>query len=165
MAQEKLIFDFENNQNLSDWEIENDVVMGGVSQSLIQINEEGNAVFSGEISLENNGGFASVGHKTTIKEVQNYEYVNLKVKGKPSIYNFRIKKSWRDRESYTQDFEVTSEWNTVRLKLSSFYPRYRGRNLNLPNFNAEVIEKVGILIGNKKEEAFQLEIDKIYLSN
>jgi hypothetical protein len=59
---------------------------------------------------------------------------------------------------------VTSEWNTVRLKLSDFYPRFRGRSLNLPNFEADSIEEIALLIGNKKKEVFKSEIDKVYLS-
>ena len=164
MVQNLTIYDFEENKNLSDWIIVNDRVMGGVSQSSIQLNEDGNAVFSGQVSLENNGGFASVRHETTIKNVQNYSYVNLRVKGKASTYQFRIKKSQGETHSYVQEFEVTPEWKTVQLKLSTFYPRYRGRSLNLPNFEADVIQEVAVLIGNKKKEEFQLEIDKIYLS-
>ncbi|MFD0931766.1 CIA30 family protein [Psychroflexus salinarum] len=164
MVQNLTIYDFEENKNLSDWIIVNDRVMGGVSQSSIQLNEDGNAVFSGQISLENNGGFASVRYETTIKNVQNYSYVNLRVKGKAFTYQFRIKKSQGETHSYVQEFEVTPEWKTVQLKLSTFYPRYRGRSLNLPNFEADVIQEVAVLIGNKKKEEFQLEIDKIYLS-
>lgn len=165
MAQNKMIFDFDNDAGLKQWVIENDVVMGGVSQSKIQLNNSGNAVFSGEVSLENNGGFAQVKHITEINDVQSYAYVTLKVKGKPSTYQFRIKKNKAEEvHSYVQEFEVTSEWQTIQLKLSSFYPRYRGRSLNLPNFGGDSIEEVAILIGNKKKEEFQLEIDKVYLS-
>lgn len=165
MAQDFSVYDFNSNQNISDWRIVNDGVMGGISQSSIQMDDNGNAVFSGKISLDNNGGFASVRHETTLKNVQKYSYVNLRVKGKPSPYQFRIKKSKGDAHSYIQEFEVTSEWKTIQLKLSTFYPRYRGRSLNLSNFEADVIEEIAFLIGNKKEEEFQLKIDKIYLSN
>lgn len=165
MAQDQLIYNFETNQNLKDWNIVNDGVMGGLSESSIQLNKKGNAVFSGEISLENNGGFASVRHQTEIENVQNYQYVNLKVKGESSTYQFRIKKNKAEEvHSYVKEFEVTSEWKTLRLKLSDFHPKYRGRRLNLPNFNADIIQEIAILIGNKKVEKFQIEIDKIYLS-
>jgi hypothetical protein len=164
MAQDFTIYNFNSSQDLNDWQIVNDGVMGGLSQSSINLDEEGNAVFTGQISLENNGGFASVRHETDITGVQKYSYINLKVKGKPSTYQFRIKKNEGETHSYIQEFEVTSEWETVQLKLSSFYPRYRGRSLNLPNFEANVIREVAILIGNGKKEEFKLEIDKIYLS-
>lgn len=165
MAQEKTLYDFKANQSVNDWLIVNDGVMGGLSQSEFNKNPEGHAVFEGQISLENNGGFASVRHRLSITNIQSFTYVNLRVKSKPSTYQFRIKKSNRDSYSYIQEFEVTSEWTTVRLKLSDFYPRFRGRSLNLPNFEADTIEEIVVLIGNKKPEEFKLEIDKIYLSN
>ena len=51
------IVDFTVNSKLYSWAIVNDVVMGGKSTSTISINTEGNAVFKGEVSLENNGGY------------------------------------------------------------------------------------------------------------
>ncbi|MBZ9786985.1 CIA30 family protein [Psychroflexus sp. CAK57W] len=165
MAQQHIIYDFEPKENITDWQIVNDGVMGGLSQSSMRLSDAGNAIFSGQISLKNNGGFASVRHETIIRDVQDFTYVNLRVKGTPSIYQFRIKKSGEEEaHSYVHEFKVTSEWNTVQLKLSSFSPRYRGRNLNLPDFNADAIREVAFLIGNKKEEEFHLEVDKIYLT-
>lgn len=164
MMQELIIYNFNSKDHLKDWTIVNDGVMGGLSKSSIELSPLGNALFTGEISLDNNGGFASVRHRTNIKTVQNYRLVNLRVRGKASTYQFRIKKSVQDSYSYVHEFEVTSEWQTVKLKLSDFYPRYRGRTLNLPDFEADVIEEVAFLIGNKKQEEFKLEIDKIYLS-
>ena len=45
------------------------------------------------------------------------------------------------------------------------YPSFRGRKLNKENFNKTSIEEIGFLIGNKKQEKFNLEIDKIELSS
>ena len=53
-----LLFDFSASPNWNVWEIENDVVMGGNSSSKLERSVEGNAVFKGTVSLENNGGFA-----------------------------------------------------------------------------------------------------------
>ena len=46
------------NQNIGvkGWSIVNDDVMGGISTSLISLNEEKNLIFKGYLSLENNGG-------------------------------------------------------------------------------------------------------------
>ena len=51
----------------------------------------------------------------------------------------------------------------MEISLSNMYPSFRGRKLALPNFSSKNIEEITFLIGNKKEESFQLEIDKIYL--
>ena len=43
-----------------EWRIINDVVMGGVSKSSMKLGSDGSAKFSGTLSPDNNGGFASV---------------------------------------------------------------------------------------------------------
>ena len=48
-----------NNIGLKNWNIVNDDVMGGISKSFLSINDENNLIFSGNVSLKNNGGFAS----------------------------------------------------------------------------------------------------------
>ena len=60
-------------------------------------------------------------------------------------------------------FKTTGEWQTVELKLAAFYPSFRGRKLNLPNYEAESFEEIVFLIGNKKNESFKLLLDKIEL--
>ena len=50
---------------------------------------------------------------------------------------------------------------TIELPLKDFYASYRGTKLNLENFSSDTITEIAILIGNKKEEAFKLVIDKI----
>jgi hypothetical protein len=165
MTQEFMLYNFQESSQASDWQIVNDGVMGGRSQSKMQLNAEGNGVFSGKVSLENNGGFASIRHRIEVNNMQEHAFVNLKVRGKPSTYQFRLKRNTNEAHSYIQEFQITSEWNTVQLKLSSFYPRFRGRSLNLSNFDANEIQEMAILIGNKAEENFELEIDNIYLSN
>lgn len=44
----------------ADWFVVNDGVMGGISSSTLEISSDGTGVFAGHLSLENNGGFASV---------------------------------------------------------------------------------------------------------
>jgi len=43
------------------------------------------------------------------------------------------------------------------------YPAFRGRKLELPNFSESTIEEIAFLIGNKKNEDFELLIDSITL--
>ena len=44
----------------AEWWVINDTVMGGRSSSSWQLSEHDIGVFQGSVSLENNGGFASV---------------------------------------------------------------------------------------------------------
>ena len=49
------------------------------------------------------------------------------------------------------------------MNLKDFYPSFRGQTLNLPNFNGDSLEEIVFLIGNKKDESFELKLDKIEL--
>jgi hypothetical protein len=53
------IFDFSIADSGLGWSVVNDTVMGGVSSGELAM-EDGLMIFSGELSLDNNGGFASV---------------------------------------------------------------------------------------------------------
>jgi hypothetical protein len=54
------LFDFTGADAEKDWQTVNDGVMGGVSVGKFQITDKKTLEFSGTLSLENNGGFASV---------------------------------------------------------------------------------------------------------
>jgi monofunctional biosynthetic peptidoglycan transglycosylase len=58
-SQEVDIINTGENVGLENWRIVNDDVMGGISKSNLYLNSNGNLIFEGEVSLENNGGFAS----------------------------------------------------------------------------------------------------------
>ena len=56
----KVLFDFTDASAIQAWTAIDDRVMGGVSRSSLQHDPAGHAVFKGTVSLERNGGFASV---------------------------------------------------------------------------------------------------------
>jgi hypothetical protein len=135
--------------------------MGGLSRSNISINESGNAVFVGSISLENNGGFCSLRHDLDKKSVADFDKISIRIKGDGKRYQFRIKENRNDYYSYVSYFETSGNWETIEIPLKDMYPIFRGRELNMSNFSGNSVEEVAFLIGNKKEETFRLEIDKI----
>ena len=51
------------NIGMENWSIVNDDVMGGISKSKLSMSDENNLMFTGYLSLENNGGFASTRHR------------------------------------------------------------------------------------------------------
>lgn len=158
-----VIFDFSENSSLENWYTINDNVMGGVSRSEISINEEGNAVFKGSVSLENNGGFCSVRYDFEETPVTDFEKITFRIKGDGKRYQFRIRANRDDYYSYITYFETSGNWETIEIPLRKMYPVFRGRKLEMPDFSNDTIEEIAFLIGNKKEETFRLEIDKIEL--
>jgi hypothetical protein len=158
-----LLFDFNGHADISAWQVVNDDVMGGRSQAAVHLNGAGHGVFEGKVSLENNGGFASVRHRfeaITNKECQN---VAIRLKGDGKRYQFRVKSTLGQRHSYVAYFETSGAWQTVILPLQTLYPAFRGQKLALPNFDGKSLSEIAFLIGNKKAEAFHLELDWIRL--
>ena len=158
-----LLFDFSSSNDWTVWEIENDVVMGGNSTSQLTRSKDGNAVFTGYVSLENNGGFASMQYHFKPKDIKGYDKAVIRLKGDGKEYQFRIKADLRERASYIYTFKTNGDWQTIEIPLNLMSPTYRGNKLNLPNFNADKLQEVRFLIGNGKAENFRLEIDRIEL--
>lgn len=158
-----IIFDFSKDVDISSWRVVDDVVMGGVSRGNFKINEKGNGLYFGTVSLENNGGFSSLRFRFDKINVSKYSKVVLKIKGDGKNYRFRLKDKFRNYYSYIQVFSTSKDWQLVEINLSEMYPAFRGRKLNMDNFSSESIEEIAFLIGNKKAQSFQLEIDEIYL--
>ncbi|MFC5626624.1 CIA30 family protein [Algoriphagus winogradskyi] len=157
-----VLYQFTKNSPTSDWRIVDDVVMGGRSSGDFHINESGNGVFEGVVSLANNGGFSSVRYRETF-QIQSHTTIKIHLKGDGSPYQFRVKASVSDRHSYISQFETSGEWETIEIDLADMYPAFRGRKLSIPNFDKEQIEELAFLIGNKKEQKFHLELKSIEL--
>ena len=163
MTQATTIYDFNRNSKASDWTIVNDGVMGGLSYGNFSINQEGNGVFSGTISLENNGGFSSVRYRFAPLATTAKSKVVLRIKGDGKSYQFRIKDQSSAYYSYSTTFATTGEWETITIDLNSLYPSFRGRRIAASNYNSDSFEEIVFLVGNKKQESFRLFLDSIVL--
>lgn len=158
-----LIFDFNPKSDLENWVIVDDDVMGGKSSGSFGLSPDGHGVFKGLISLENNGGFSSLRYNFERIQMENYTKIVLKIKGDGKKYQFRIKSDSGDYYSYVSTFATSGDWQEIEIPLKNMYPSFRGRKLDKPNFSGDHMEEIAFLIGNKKEEEFQLLIDKIEL--
>jgi hypothetical protein len=157
------IFNFTKDANISNWRIVDDVVMGGRSNGNFALNTNGHGVFSGEVSLENNGGFSSLRYDTETIAISKHTKTSITLKGDGKNYQFRIKANRNERYSYITTFKTSGEWETITINLKDMYPAFRGRTLDYPNFDKTNIEELAFLIGNKKAESFELLIDSIEL--
>ena len=158
-----VLFDFSESNNLEKWRIVNDGVMGGLSEGSFLITESGNGLFSGQISLENNGGFSSVRYNPGMINIEGYNTLALRLKGDGKKYQVRIRENNDDYFSYITTFQTLGQWETIEIPLKEMYPSFRGRTLDRPNFKGNTIVELTFLIGNNKAEKFQLEIKKAYL--
>ena len=161
MTDVSVLYDFSKEMQPTDWLIVNDVVMGGRSQASIIINSDGHGEFSGTVSLENNGGFASMRYRCDESQVAQFDTIVIRLKGDGKSYQFRAKTSTSDRHSYIYSFETMGEWETIEIPMSEMTPSFRGMTLDKPNYPGEKLQEVAILIGNKRPEDFKLIIDRI----
>jgi len=155
------LFNFNKNSDLNNWIVVNDVVMGGVSFGNFTLNEYGNGLYTGAVSLENNGGFSSLRYRFNTINLKGYTKVILKLKGDGKTYYIRVKSTINERHSYKMSIETTHDWQHIEIILAEMFPNFRGKTLTLPNYPADTIEEFAFLVANKKAEKFQLEIDSI----
>jgi hypothetical protein len=139
------------------------VVMGGRSNGEFTVSKEGFGKFYGDISLDNNGGFSSVRYYFETKKTKPFSKFILKIKGDGKRYQFRVKDKSNRRHSYIYEFQTSGDWETVEIPFDKMYASFRGSRLNMSNFDGAQMEEIAFLIGNKKEESFELLIDTISL--
>ncbi|MFY8187864.1 MAG: CIA30 family protein [Flavobacterium sp.] len=163
MQGQKLLFKFSENKDFKNWNIIDDRVMGGVSQGNFSIDPDGFGRFSGEVSTENNGGFSSLRYSFDPTTIGAKKRISLKIKGDGKSYQCRIKPNPSVSYSYILIFETTGDWQTIEISMEEMYPSFRGRKLDLPNFDHDFISEITFLIGNKTNEKFNLLIDSITL--
>ncbi len=141
----------------------NDGVMGGRSQSQIQLSADA-AVYSGRVSLENNGGFASVRMlwPTTLRDSQEQaRRLRLRVRGDGLSYQFRLRTDRGfDGAAYSHTFKTTAGLlQTIELTIADFTPTFRGRILtNMPELSFSDVQQMGILVADKQVGVFGIEL-------
>ena len=143
------------------WRAINDGVMGGISQGEMIAIDNG-LRFRGRLSLANNGGFSSV---RTIYDgkPQSAGGVRLRVRGDGRRYQFRVRLDENyDGVSWRASFDTSESWGIVNLPFENFEPVYRGKLVtDAGSFNTKKIRQLGFMLADKKEGAFQLDIESI----
>lgn len=156
-----VLFDFNLNSNIDNWRVVDDSVMGGISSSKFFIDASGNGVFKGSVSLENNGGFCSVQHYPKPVSLKEKKIFSIRLKGDGKKYQFRVKSERSNYYSYIYEFQTTTDWQTIEIPITKLYASFRGRTIDIPNYDGASLEEIAFLVGNEKNENFQLQIDKI----
>ena len=152
----------ENRIGLKNWNIVNDDVMGGISKSYLSLNEENNLIFSGNVSLKNNGGFASTRMGLDRESLNGIRFFKIKFRGDGNMYKLRVRQNNR-RAAYSSNFKsVKEKWLEVNIPIDDFTPSWRGYSYSsYPAIETEKISSIGIQISDKQEGEFKLEIKYI----
>lgn len=143
------------------WSAINDTVMGGVSRSRFQPLEGAGSEFSGILSLENNGGFASVRSPLSLSPPSNRARLHLTVCGDGHRYQLRFRTEERfDGIAYAARFDTRTETcSEHEFTLEDFAPTWRGRRVvDAPALTWEDIAQIGFMISDQQAGAFSLKV-------
>ncbi len=154
-----VVFSFAWASACFDWYPIDDPVMGGRSASSVQC-VGGHLRFSGHVSLENNGGFASIRSQPGRHDLGGYRGVVLQVRGDGKRYKVNLRTDGAlDGVQYQASFIAPVTWSEVELPFESFVPRFRGRPVpDAPPLDPSRIATFGLLISDRQEGAFTLDI-------
>lgn len=159
------IVSFASAASVADWFAIDDGVMGGVSSSHMRHDPAGHAVFEGNVSLERNGGFASVRSRPQdLTAIGATAYVlDACGDGKRYKLNLRTDDGF-DGVNYQAAFDAPAgQWVTVRLAVSAFLPTFRGRLVaDSPPLDPALVRQIGFMIADRQAGAFALAIRRLH---
>ncbi len=157
------IFDFDTAASSGVWTPLNDGVMGGVSRSNARITEAKTLAFTGEVSLENNGGFASMQSPMKGDRLGDCSGLTARIRGDGKVYwmtlrtDVPVPAGWYQARIDT----AAGKWIEVRLPFEQFRATSFGRPLPAPPPSRSKIQSIGFLISDKQKGPFALEVDWI----
>jgi len=160
----RVLFDFTGPDAAKAWVNVNDGVMGGVSDGRFKINIDNKTMeFFGTLSLENNGGFASVRSRPTKVNLKAGDSVAARVRGDGREYSFNLYVPREiGRYSYRQTFKTKKgEWIEVSLPVDKFVATFHGRVFSDQKLDPSKVNSVGFLLADKNAGPFKLEVDWI----
>lgn len=164
VAEEALepLLDFTRPDAAQQWQAVNDGVMGGVSEGRFRVTPDKTMEFFGRLSLENNGGFASVRTKPAALGIEAGDALVVRVRGDGREYVLNIyTKSRRMAFSYRAALPTAKdEWTEVSVPLEEFIPTSFGRRVQgMGPVDPDQINGLGFMLSDKTPGAFRLEIE------
>ena len=136
MADKMIVDDMKNQSGIPDeefcesgnakWCFVTDKVMGGVSEGSLEFIKEDNTYFyrmTGELSLENNGGFIQFRTKLENHPTdKSFNGIRIRVRGNNNEYSIHIRTKYLllPWQYYESSFKATNQWTTIELPFSSF---------------------------------------------
>ena len=160
------LFDFADPHTAAAWQAIDDRVMGGISRSGLRSAAGGHAVFEGKVSLERNGGFASVRSSPGERGLPGAETCLIEVRGDPKQFKLSLlTDDGFDSLTYQASFTPAgSTWQPLHLPLAEFRATFRGREfLEAPPLDPARICQVGLMIASRQAGRFALDIRRISL--
>jgi NADH dehydrogenase [ubiquinone] 1 alpha subcomplex assembly factor 1 len=158
------LFDFTGADAAKEWQTVNDGVMGGVSEGKFKITRKKSLEFFGTLSLENNGGFASVRTKAKKLDLEKGDTVVAKIRGDGREYMLNL---YLNKPLIAFSYRATvqtkaDEWIEVKVPLDKFEATSFGRPVKDAGVvDPKEINAVGFMLRDKKAGPFKMEVESI----
>lgn len=158
----RTLYTFKDVKERRTWFPLNDDVMGGASTGNFEFTKENTLIFSGKISLANQGGFASIRSKTDAMNLEGVKKFKLRVKGDGKAYYLNISSSnFVADPGFQAKFETKKgTWEEIIIPVDGFEPAFSspyGKDL----LHMDEVKLMGLLISDQQEGKFKLEVDWI----
>jgi len=138
-----------------------DTVMGGMSSGSL-VPDDGFAEFRGTVSLEHNGGFASIRSRRATIDLGGYDGMLVRALGDGKRYRICLtQQSTGDWPLYWADFTAADEWQEHWIAFDKLVPNVFGRTVEAAPIDPTQIETIGIMIADKQAGPFALRIATI----
>jgi hypothetical protein len=162
-----LLFDFTDPSAANAWHTIDDRVIGGISRSTLRHDPAGHAVFEGTVSLERNGGFASVRSSSGERGQPGAGACLIELRGDHKQFKLNLlTDDGFDSLNYQVSFTPKgTDWQTLHLPLADFRASFRGREVSVaPPLAPARIRQVGLMIAGRQAGSFELHIRRICLT-
>jgi len=166
MAEEtqRPLFDFTGKDSAKEWQTVNDGVMGGLSEGKFKITDQKTLEFSGNLSLKNNGGFASVRTKSKKLTLDSGDTIVARVRGDGREYSLNLYLN-KPRIAFSYRALVQTkknEWIEIKVPLTRFEATSFGRVLkDARPVTPQDVNAVGWMLSDKQAGPFEMEIEWI----
>lgn len=157
------LFDFSDARAVDAWRPVHDGVMGGVSSGRARA-VDGAARFGGELSLDNNGGFASFRIGERLPDLTDFDGLRVRVRGDGQVYKLSLRADgeWQGVSWQASFATVADEWVEADLAFEDFAPTWRGRLVTeAPPLDVSQLVQLGVSIADKQDGPYAFEVATI----
>lgn len=164
MNKQFTLFDFTSPEAAASWGSIDDRVMGGVSSSSFKYDDPSGSLFTGEVSMDHGGGFASMRSGHLDLDLSDFQGLAISFMGDGKSYKLSVTTEPRfDSVIYRAVFNTKPGlWDELKIPFQKFFPTFRGEIVQeAPKLDPSHIIALGLLISQRQKGPFRLKVSLI----
>ena len=150
-------------KDVNNWVVVLDGVMGGRSTGTASFTEK-SMVLEGQISLENNGGFASIRSPWGSYDLSEAKGIRIKLKGDGRKHTLMLEptKQWY-LPTYVYDIKTKEKWQTIDIPVKDLRISQVGKQMEQgpSRDDLKAIKRMGFILFDKQSGPYRLEVASI----